>query len=216
MLDKNPHPTDAQIRESMNNTLCRCMTYYRVQAAIKRAAKTMAEARPLRTRRWSHELRQYPKQIEDVLSLHRRGFLKTRACCVASAFARRRRAARLPPTSPGPYPDVDFQQLDSWIVIHEDNTATFYVGKTDPGQGTGTGFPPVDVRRTRYRVRQDHLHHGEHGHHRRPGRRPADRARWNGTRGRCAARPRKRAGCCWKWRPPASECRWINSPSATA
>jgi len=43
MLDKNPNPTDAQIRETMNNTLCRCMTYYRVQSAIKRAAKTIAE-----------------------------------------------------------------------------------------------------------------------------------------------------------------------------
>jgi CO/xanthine dehydrogenase Mo-binding subunit len=42
--------------------------------------------------------------------------------------------------SPGPYPDPDFRQLDSWIVIHEDNTATFYVGKTDCGQGTGTAF----------------------------------------------------------------------------
>jgi aerobic-type carbon monoxide dehydrogenase small subunit (CoxS/CutS family) len=41
MLDRNPNPTDAQIRESMNRTLCRCMTYYRVQAAIKRAVKTM-------------------------------------------------------------------------------------------------------------------------------------------------------------------------------
>jgi aerobic-type carbon monoxide dehydrogenase small subunit (CoxS/CutS family) len=46
MLDKNPHPTDAQIRETMNNTLCRCMSYYRVQAAIKRAAKTVAVALP--------------------------------------------------------------------------------------------------------------------------------------------------------------------------
>ena len=40
----------------------------------------------------------------------------------------------------GPYPDPNFRQLDSWIVIHEDNTATFYVGKTDCGQGTGTAF----------------------------------------------------------------------------
>src|SRR6185295_6053830 len=40
----------------------------------------------------------------------------------------------------GPYPDVDFKQLDSWIVIRPDNTATFYVGKTDCGQGTGTAF----------------------------------------------------------------------------
>ncbi len=38
LLDRNPHPTDAQIREGMARTLCRCMTYYRVQAAIKRAA----------------------------------------------------------------------------------------------------------------------------------------------------------------------------------
>src|SRR5437773_9573940 len=42
LLDKYPHPTDAQIRESMARTLCRCMTYYRVQLAIKRAAKAIA------------------------------------------------------------------------------------------------------------------------------------------------------------------------------
>jgi aerobic-type carbon monoxide dehydrogenase small subunit (CoxS/CutS family) len=46
MLDRIPNPTDTQIRETMNATLCRCMTYYRVQAAIKRAAKAMAESRP--------------------------------------------------------------------------------------------------------------------------------------------------------------------------
>jgi aerobic-type carbon monoxide dehydrogenase small subunit (CoxS/CutS family) len=46
MLDKVPHPTDAQIRESMNSTLCRCMSYYRIQAAIKRAAQTIAGSRP--------------------------------------------------------------------------------------------------------------------------------------------------------------------------
>jgi CO/xanthine dehydrogenase Mo-binding subunit len=43
----------------------------------------------------------------------------------------------------GPYPDVDFRQLDSWIVIRQDNTATFFVGKTDLGQGTGTAFRQV-------------------------------------------------------------------------
>ena len=42
LLDKNPHPTDAQIREEMARTLCRCMTYYRVQAAIKRVAQGVA------------------------------------------------------------------------------------------------------------------------------------------------------------------------------
>ena len=42
LLDKNPAPTDAQIREGMNRTLCRCMTYYGIQKAIKRAANVMA------------------------------------------------------------------------------------------------------------------------------------------------------------------------------
>ena len=43
LLDKNSNPSDAQIREAMARTLCRCMTYYRVQLAIKRAAKKIAE-----------------------------------------------------------------------------------------------------------------------------------------------------------------------------
>jgi aerobic-type carbon monoxide dehydrogenase small subunit (CoxS/CutS family) len=42
LLDRNPHPTDAEIRQGMAGALCRCMTYYRIQAAIKRAAKEMA------------------------------------------------------------------------------------------------------------------------------------------------------------------------------
>ncbi len=87
-----------------------------------------------------------PKYIEDVLekqngTTSRRDFLKTSGLLVvsvsASAIARPLRAA---PQAAGPYPDPDFRQLDSWIVIHEDNTATFYVGKTDCGQGTGTAF----------------------------------------------------------------------------
>jgi nicotinate dehydrogenase subunit B len=45
--------------------------------------------------------------------------------------------------SPGPYPDPDFHQLDAWIVIRQDNTATFFVGKTDLGQGTGTAFRQI-------------------------------------------------------------------------
>ncbi len=44
LLDRSPNPTDAEIREAMARTLCRCMTYYRVQAAIKRAAKATASS----------------------------------------------------------------------------------------------------------------------------------------------------------------------------
>ena len=42
LLAKTPKPTDAQIREGMARTLCRCMTYYRVQSAIRRAAGVTA------------------------------------------------------------------------------------------------------------------------------------------------------------------------------
>jgi aerobic-type carbon monoxide dehydrogenase small subunit (CoxS/CutS family) len=38
LLDKNPNPTDAEIRHGMQGALCRCMTYYRIHAAVKRAA----------------------------------------------------------------------------------------------------------------------------------------------------------------------------------
>ena len=41
LLVRNPNPTDAEIREAMEGALCRCMTYYRIQAAIKRAARAI-------------------------------------------------------------------------------------------------------------------------------------------------------------------------------
>jgi len=81
--------------------------------------------------------------IDHTLDATRRAFLKTSGMLVVgigaaaasgmSVFERVLEAA-------GPYPDPDFRQLDSWIVVHADNTATFFVGKTDCGQGTGTAF----------------------------------------------------------------------------
>jgi aerobic-type carbon monoxide dehydrogenase small subunit (CoxS/CutS family) len=37
LLAKTPNPTDAQINEAMSGVLCRCGTYQRIRAAIKRA-----------------------------------------------------------------------------------------------------------------------------------------------------------------------------------
>jgi len=45
LLDRNPNPSDEEIRQGMNGTLCRCMTYFRIQAAIRRAAEATAENR---------------------------------------------------------------------------------------------------------------------------------------------------------------------------
>lgn len=77
----------------------------------------------------------------------RRTFLQTSGMLVASvaAISLEDVEAFLQTAKPaaGPYPDLDFLQLDSWIVIRPDNTATFFVGKTDLGQGTGTAFRQI-------------------------------------------------------------------------
>src|SRR5262245_30157364 len=46
LLDKRPAPSDAEIRQARSRTLCRCITYYRVQSALKRVAKVRATAEP--------------------------------------------------------------------------------------------------------------------------------------------------------------------------
>ena len=99
-----------------------------------------------------------PKQVEEVMekingTTSRRDFLKGSGLFVVSLSAGAMATAGAGILRPeasaqtaaaaqaaGPYPDPDFRKLDSWIVIHEDSTATFYVGKTDGGQGTGTAF----------------------------------------------------------------------------
>lgn len=88
-----------------------------------------------------------PKQVEEILTTHRRGFLRSAGLLMVSFAtgsgarpANEDAQSSAVASAAGPYPDPDFRQLDSWIVIHENNSATFYVGKTDCGQGTGTSF----------------------------------------------------------------------------
>ena len=38
LLDKNPKPTDAQIKEALAGNLCRCGTHVRILRAVKRAS----------------------------------------------------------------------------------------------------------------------------------------------------------------------------------
>ncbi len=73
--------------------------------------------------------------------MKRREFLQASGFLIASASAMPLEAFSI--QTAGPYPDPDFRQLDSWIVIRSDNTATFFVGKTDLGQGTGTAFRQI-------------------------------------------------------------------------
>jgi nicotinate dehydrogenase subunit A len=38
LLDKNPKPNDAQIKEALAGNLCRCGTHIRIVRAVKRAS----------------------------------------------------------------------------------------------------------------------------------------------------------------------------------
>ena len=90
-----------------------------------------------------------PQEVETAIrsinpATSRRGFLKASGALFISAglsiTSAGRVLAQAATSSSGPYPHPDFHQLDTWIVIHPDNTATFFVGKTDGGQGTGTAY----------------------------------------------------------------------------
>jgi nicotinate dehydrogenase subunit A len=45
LLDRNPNPSDSQIREALRPVLCRCGTYYRIIDAVKRASVAMRAAK---------------------------------------------------------------------------------------------------------------------------------------------------------------------------
>ena len=178
LLDRNPNPTDAEIRDGMEGALCRCMTYYRIQAAIKRVCARRASATREREEQSMSTTLQLPKAIEDALSsinpsTSRRSFLRRRARWSLSlsvdALPGGRALAQAVRTR-GPYPDPDFRQLDTWIVIHPDNTATFFVGKTDGGQGTGTAFRQMMCDELDIAYDKTQPRHGQHRHHSGPGR----------------------------------------------
>ncbi len=51
LLQKNPHPSDAEIRAALEPNLCRCGTHMRILRAVRRAAELMRIAAPATARR---------------------------------------------------------------------------------------------------------------------------------------------------------------------
>jgi hypothetical protein len=168
-----------------------------------------------------------PKQVEDVLeewnaTISRRTFIKGSGLLVVSLGAAA--IAEANPLSPetsagaaamvqaaGPYPDPNFRQLDSWIVVHQDNTATFYVGKTDCGQGTGTAFRQMMSDELDIAYSDTTCIMGSTDV-------TVDQGGSGGSRpmaGRCGAWPPRLGAFCWTWHRRGSVCLSINSPSVT-
>ncbi|HET9832408.1 MAG TPA: molybdopterin cofactor-binding domain-containing protein, partial [Vicinamibacterales bacterium] len=69
--------------------------------------------------------------------LVRRDFLKTGGAMVIGFALRDVLIAQTRGTIPGP---PDARQVDTWLAIHADNTATVYVGFAELGQGASTAL----------------------------------------------------------------------------
>ena len=111
LLATSDTPSEDQIRGAMDGHLCRCGTYPRILKAIQTAAAVVASgAEP------PAASRPQPVPAWDALD-------------------ERDRAPEMPSGAP---PDAG--RIDSWIVIHEDNTASILTGHQELGQGSATGL----------------------------------------------------------------------------
>jgi nicotinate dehydrogenase subunit B len=131
LLATTQNPSQDQIRAAMDGHLCRCGTYQRIQLAIGKAAAVMADqgessAAPGQRREAS------PKPSGEAGGTLTVGFSLNGGRGTLEAAA-----ADGPPASNEP-PDAG--QVDSWIVIHEDNTASILTGHQELGTGTATGL----------------------------------------------------------------------------
>jgi len=69
----------------------------------------------------------------------RREFLKTGGALVIGFSLRDELFGQQRGTPPGP----DLGQIDTWIAIHSDNTATVHIGFCELGQGASTALPQI-------------------------------------------------------------------------
>ena len=47
LLDRNPRPSEAQVREALNGHLCRCASHNRILRAVQKAAQAMRASAPV-------------------------------------------------------------------------------------------------------------------------------------------------------------------------
>jgi CO/xanthine dehydrogenase Mo-binding subunit/aerobic-type carbon monoxide dehydrogenase small subunit (CoxS/CutS family) len=131
LLTSTPNPSEEEIRAAMDGHLCRCGTYQRVQTAIGKAAAETADPSepPSPTGQW-HE----PSPEAYVVG----GGRLTVGFRLAAGIGVLETAGAEGPPASNESPDAG--QIDSWVVIHEDNTASILTGHQELGTGTATGL----------------------------------------------------------------------------
>ena len=203
--------------QGMAGTLCRCMTYYRIQAAIKRAAD-----------RDAHDTLHAPSHDRSPISSSRRrrrraatssrppGSSSSASARLAKRHARRQHRRRGAQARGA----VSRSRLPAARLVdrHPRGQHGDVLRRQDRLRpGHRHGLPPDDGRRARHRVRQDDLRHGQHRRHRGSGRLGRIGRASRPTAGRCGASRRKRGACCSRWRSTRlRRAGRRNSPSAPA
>jgi len=71
----------------------------------------------------------------------RRDFLKTGGAMIVGFSLGDSLLAQTPPGTTGR--SLDLRQIDTWLAIHADNTATVYIGFAELGQGASTALLQV-------------------------------------------------------------------------
>jgi len=130
LLSTAQRPSEGEIRAAMDGHLCRCGTYQRIVAAIGKAAAVMADggASPV----GPAQRREPSVQVPGDGGALTAGFSLTGVAGTLEA------AGADGPGRPNVPPDAG--QIDSWIRIHEDNTASILTGHQEIGTGTATGL----------------------------------------------------------------------------
>ncbi len=76
---------------------------------------------------------------------------------VALADERSARAAGGAPGSTAPFPSVDPANLDAWLAIHPDNTATLFTGKVEQGNGSPNALLQIAAEELDFPFERFHL-----------------------------------------------------------
>ncbi len=130
LLATTQQPSEDEIRAAMDGHLCRCGTYQRILTAIGKAAAVIADAGESPGGLWPRRPPSPEAYGEGDGTLTGFGLGGTTGG-LETADGDGPSASNEPP---------DAGQIDSWVVIHEDNTASILTGHQEIGTGTATGL----------------------------------------------------------------------------
>src|SRR5262249_12541297 len=120
LLDRNPRPSEPDVRAALAGNLCRCGTHNRIIPAVLRAAQVNGTSRPV-----------------TAPAFTRREFTAGLGAIVV-AFSLDPKLARGQEWLPGSLQTN--RRLDGWIRVNADGTATIFTGKVELGQGILTAL----------------------------------------------------------------------------